>query len=76
MDLPASQDNTCILVIVDWFSKSCLPLKGLPITMETAKLLFNHVFRYFGIPEDIVPDRGRQFISTVWKAFMKLLDIT
>ncbi len=67
MDLPASGGNTCILVTVDRFSKACclLPLKGLPTAMETAEKLFNHVFRNFGIPEDIVSDRGPQFISWV-----------
>ncbi len=77
-DLPPSDGNTCILVIVDRFSKSCrlLPLKGLPTAMETAETLFNQVFRYFGIPEDIVSDRGPQLISRVWKAFFSLLDVT
>ncbi len=44
--------------------------------METAEQMFNHVFRYFGIPEDIVSDRGPQFISRVWKNFLKLLGVT
>ncbi len=76
-DLPPSNGNTCILVIVDRFSKSCrlLPLKGLPTAIETAENLFNQVFRYFGIPEDIVSDRGPQFISRVWKAFFSLLNV-
>ncbi|KAL0177702.1 hypothetical protein M9458_026596, partial [Cirrhinus mrigala] len=78
MDLPSSDGNTCILVIVDRFSKFCrlLPLKGLPTAMETAESLFNHVFRYYGIPEDTVSDRGPQFISRVWKSFFKLLGVT
>ncbi len=77
-DLPASDGNTCILVIVDRFSKSCrlIPLKNLPTAMMTAELMFNHVFRYFGIPEDIVSDRGPQFISHVWQNFFKLLGVT
>jgi hypothetical protein len=77
-DLPPSDGNTCILVIVDRFSKACrlLPLKALPTAMETAELMFNHVFRYFGIPEDIVSDRGPQFVSRVWRAFFKLLGVT
>ncbi len=44
--------------------------------MEMAETLFNQVFRYFGIPEDIVSDRGPQLISRVWKAFFSLLDVT
>ncbi|KAK3514894.1 hypothetical protein QTP70_033824 [Hemibagrus guttatus] len=50
---------------VDRFSKACklVPLKGLPTALETAEALFNNIFRHFGIPEDIVSDRGPQFIS-------------
>ncbi|CAM4735482.1 unnamed protein product [Leuciscus chuanchicus] len=76
-DLPLSNGFTTILVIIDRFSKSCrlVPLKGLPTAMETAQTLFHHVFRVYGIPEDIVTDRGTQFTSQVWKAFCKHLDI-
>ncbi|KAL0195066.1 hypothetical protein M9458_008638, partial [Cirrhinus mrigala] len=77
-DLPSSDGNTCILVIIDRFSKFCclIPLKGLPTALETAETLFNHVFRYYGIPEDIVSDRGPQFISRVWRLFFRLLGVT
>uniref|UniRef100_A0A8C1XQM0 Gypsy retrotransposon integrase-like protein 1 n=1 Tax=Cyprinus carpio TaxID=7962 RepID=A0A8C1XQM0_CYPCA len=76
-DLPISRNCTCIFVVVDRFSKSCclIPLKGLPTAMETAELMFNHIFRYFGIPKDILSDRGPQFISRVWKAFHSLLGV-
>ncbi|KAI2645678.1 Transposon Tf2-6 polyprotein [Labeo rohita] len=77
-DLPPSEGNTCILVIVDRFSKFCrlIPLQGLPTAWNTAKLLFDQVFRPYGLPEDIVSDRGPQFISRVWKAFFRLLGVT
>ncbi len=77
-DLPASEGNTCILVVVDIFSKSCrlIPLKNLLTALETAEQMFNHMFRYFGIPKDIVSDRGPQFISRIWKNFLKLLGVT
>ncbi len=77
-DLPPSGGNTCILIIVDRFSKACklIPLPGLPTALVTAESLFNQVFRHFGIPEDIVSDRGPQFISRVWKAFFSLLGVT
>ncbi|KAL0153155.1 hypothetical protein M9458_051542, partial [Cirrhinus mrigala] len=76
-DLPPSNEFTTILVIIDRFSKSCcrVPLKGLPTAMETALALFNNVFRVYGLPEDIVSDRGTQFTSQVWRAFCKQLDI-
>ncbi len=77
-DLPSSSGKTCIFVIVDRFSKSCrlIPLNNLPTAMETAELLFQHIFRYFGIPEDIVSDRRPQFVSRVWRTFFYLLGVT
>uniref|UniRef100_A0A8C2AU46 Gypsy retrotransposon integrase-like protein 1 n=1 Tax=Cyprinus carpio TaxID=7962 RepID=A0A8C2AU46_CYPCA len=74
-DLPPSRGYTTILVVVDRFSKSCklIPLKGLPTAFETAEALFTNVFRNYGTPEDIVSDRGPQFISRVWRAFFQLL---
>ncbi|KAK3559000.1 hypothetical protein QTP86_000119 [Hemibagrus guttatus] len=45
-------------------------------SLETAEYLFNHVFRYYGLPEDIVSDRGPQFTSRVWRAFFKRLGVT
>ncbi len=64
-DLPNSEGNTCVFVAVDRFSKACklVPLTGLPTALETAEILFTHVFWNYGIPEDIVSDRGPQFIS-------------
>lgn len=44
--------------------------------METADLITLHVVRLYGIPLDIVSDRGLQFISLVWKAFTKALGST
>ncbi|KAK3533738.1 hypothetical protein QTP70_025055 [Hemibagrus guttatus] len=67
-DLPDSGGYTAVLVVVDRFSKGCklIPLKGLPLAMQTVEALFVHVFRNFGLPEDIVSDRGLQFTSWVW----------
>ncbi|KAK3555866.1 hypothetical protein QTP86_029823 [Hemibagrus guttatus] len=44
--------------------------------LETAEALFNNVFRHFGIPEDIVSDRGPQFISRVWCGFFRMLGVS
>ncbi|XP_060799538.1 olfactory receptor 2AT4-like [Neoarius graeffei] len=70
-DLPESQGNTTILGIIDHFSYylHLIPLPGLPTTFETAKLLFDNVFRCFSIPKGIVSNRGVQFTSRVWKKF-------
>ncbi|KAK3521562.1 hypothetical protein QTP70_013088 [Hemibagrus guttatus] len=49
---------------------------NMPTALDTAECLFNHVFRYYGLPEDIVSDRGSQFTSRVWRAFFKRLGVT
>ncbi|KAK3563596.1 hypothetical protein QTP86_031829 [Hemibagrus guttatus] len=41
-----------------------------------SECLFNHVFRYYRLPKDIVSDRGSQFTSRVWKAFFKRLGVS
>lgn len=76
-DLPASNGHTCILVIVDRFSKACklIPLQGLPTAMETAEAMVNLVFRHVGIPNDVVSDCGPEFILRVWKAFFSLIGV-
>ncbi len=75
-DLPASDGKTCVLVFIKRFSKSCrlLPPNGLPTAIETA--MFNNIFHYYGIPEDIFSDRGPQLISKAWKDFFTLLGVT
>ncbi|KAI5619999.1 hypothetical protein C0J50_20436 [Silurus asotus] len=77
-DLPRSEGFTCVLVVVDRFSKACrfVPLRSLPTALETAEALFYHVFRNYGLPEEIVSDRGSQFTSHVWRAFFRLLGVT
>lgn len=73
--LPPSHGNTVILVIVDRFSKAArfIPLPKLPSAKETADLITSHVFRVFGIPQDIVSDRGPQFTSRFWRSFCQSL---
>ncbi|KAI4894727.1 hypothetical protein NFI96_008422, partial [Prochilodus magdalenae] len=66
-DLPESQGNTVILTVVDRFSRGVrfIPFPSLPMAFQTAETLFHQVFRLFGIPENIVSDRGIQFTSQV-----------
>lgn len=77
-DLLESQGNMTLLVVSDWFSNSLrlIPLPTIPSDFTTAELLFQHVFRYFGIPEEIISDRDPQFTSRVWSSFMEKLGIT
>lgn len=68
IDLLISDGKNTILVLVDRFSKAIIlvALPQLPTALRTTKLLFIHVFKIFHIPEDIVSDRGTQFIARVW----------
>ncbi|KAI2660356.1 Transposon Tf2-8 polyprotein [Labeo rohita] len=76
-DLPSSNGYTTILSVVDRFSKGCrvIPLPKLPTAMETAELLCNWVFRFYGLPEDILSDHGPQFTSQLWLSFFRLLGV-
>lgn len=40
------------------------------------EIMFNQVFRYFVLPEDVVSDRGLQFTSQVWHCFLEKLGVT
>lgn len=75
--LPPSEDHHVILTVVDRFSfsKSALfiLLPKLLVAAETGELLVQHVFRFHGIPRDIVSNHGPQFFSQVWRAFCSAL---
>lgn len=69
--LPPSSGNTAILSMVDRFSKAVhfISLPKLPSARETARVVVDHVFRIHGLPEDMVSDRGPQFVSHFWREF-------
>ncbi|CAJ0935773.1 unnamed protein product, partial [Ranitomeya imitator] len=70
-DLPVSQKMSVIWVVCDRFSKMVhlVPLSKLPSSSDLVPLFFQHVVRLHGIPENIVSDRGSQFVSRFWRAF-------
>ncbi len=76
-DLPLSRGHTTILTVIDRFSKACrlIPLPKLPTALETTGSLCDHVFRFYGLADDIVSNRGPQFTSRVWSAFCLKLNI-
>lgn len=73
--LPLPSGNCVILTIVDRFSKMVhlVPLKKLPSTKELSEVLVWEVFRLHSLPENIVSDRGPQFVSRFWKEFCSFL---
>lgn len=73
--LPPSEGNTFVLTVIDTFSTAdhFIPLPKLPLTLETAQLLIQHMFRIHSITSDVVSNHGPQFISQVWCNFCNTL---
>ncbi|KAJ1574106.1 hypothetical protein NDA12_004345 [Ustilago hordei] len=71
--LPPSKGYDSILVIIDRLTKFAIlaPTHKTVTAKQTAVLLWGHLVRHFGYPDHMVLDRGRQFISGAWKAFME-----
>lgn len=76
-DLPRSGGKTVILTIVDRFSKMCrlVARAKLPTATELSEVLIHELFRFTGILEDLVSDRGPQFASQVFREFCGKLNI-
>jgi transposase InsO family protein len=75
--LPESQGHNAICVFVDRFTKMAL---FVPTTNEvnaegTAKMFLEHVFCHFGLPKNVVSDRGATFTSKFFQAMMKYLQV-
>lgn len=63
-----------VLVFIDRFSKQAvsIPCRKTSDARDLAKLYIYHVYRYFGPPLTITSDRGPQFISRFWTAFVNI----
>jgi hypothetical protein len=75
--LPESNGHTAICVFVDRFSKMAL---FVPTTNEinaegTAALFMEYVFAHFGLPRNLISDRGSTFTSKFFQALMKRLQV-
>jgi hypothetical protein len=75
--LPSTkQGNDYVFVVVDRFSKMVIMAaskKSIPAE-ATAKIFFEQVCVYFGIPQTLIPDRDSRFLSTFWSSLWSLLD--
>ena len=76
--LPLSNNFDSILVVVDRFSKMThfIPCSESINAENLAKLFIENIVRYHGLPDNIVSDRGPQFISTFWKTLLNLLHVS
>jgi hypothetical protein len=69
MGLPVSHDFDAILVVVDKLTKYgiLIPTQKMIDTLGTARLLFHHVVKWFGLPRELVSGRDPRFVSEFWK---------
>jgi hypothetical protein len=77
-DLPLSEDCDQLWVIVDRFTKMAhfIPLKKDQKTVEHLVRIFaREIWRFHGIPTDIISDHDSRFTSTEWKQFLGILGV-
>jgi hypothetical protein len=77
-DLPLSEDCDQLWVIIDRFMKMAhfIPLKKDQKTAEHLVKIFAHeIWRFYGIPIDIISDCNSRFTLTKWKQFLGILGV-
>jgi hypothetical protein len=77
VELPPSRGYNAIYVVVDRLTKMAhfCPTTTQVTAEETAELYLRNVFKHHGIPDDIVSDRGTQFLSKFTLRLLQLCDI-
>jgi hypothetical protein len=75
--LPPSDGYNAILVIVCHLTKSALFIecKSTDDAPCFTKLYLKHVFSKHGVPQDIISDCGKLFISKFWASLCELLGV-
>ena len=68
IDLPLVNGSDSVLVVVDRFTKMAhfTPCSKIISGEGMAHLLLNNVVRLHGLPDDVISDRGPQFVSHFW----------
>jgi cytochrome b len=77
-DLPLSEDCDQLWVIVNRFTKIAhfiLLKKEQKTTEHLVKIFAREIWRFHGIPTDIISDRNSRFTSTQWKQFLGILGV-
>ena len=75
---PTQKGNDAIWVVVDRLTKMArfIPTKTSVTANELAYLFIDELFRFYGLPMDIVSDRDSKFTSQFWSEVFKKLETT
>lgn len=78
--LPSQGNDNAILNVVCRLTKErhfipCQAIEEGTTAEATAWMLIHHVWKYHGLPNSIVSDRGPQFIAEMWLHFCRILKI-
>ena len=73
--LPISQGYNAIMVVIDRFTKYviAIPTTGEILSMGTAKLFHDHMWKQFGIPRKVISDQGPEYTAQFMKDLHQLV---
>jgi len=69
MDLPKSEGNDAILIVIDRLAKMAhfLPCTKEMNSRQVSEVFMREIFQLHGVPKHILTDRGSIFTSDLWK---------
>jgi hypothetical protein len=76
-NLPSFKAFESIFVVVDRLTKMAhfMPCNKTVTDEEIARSFMDNIYKYHGLPNDIISDCGSQFTSNFWQLLFKILKI-
>ena len=77
-DLPPARGFNCVLTVVDCLTKftcliACTMGEDRLSAAQVAKLLFENIVRFFGVPKELVHDRDPRFTAHLWRELWRII---